>query len=77
MASPTQTVVGKSISNPLIVKGLLKILRDLIPPSCHAPLAKIRRNKVAMRVGNVYTRGKYPTYTPKPKVTLKSYNSNP
>ena len=33
MASPTQTVVGKGISNPLIVEGLLKTLRDLIPPS--------------------------------------------
>jgi len=30
MTSPTQTVVGKGIPNPLIVKGLLKILRDLI-----------------------------------------------
>jgi len=33
MASPTQMVVGKGISNPLIVEGLLKTLRDLIPPS--------------------------------------------
>jgi len=33
MASPTQTVVGKGIPNSLIDKGLLKILRDLIPPS--------------------------------------------
>ena len=34
MASPTQTVVGKSISNLLTVEDLLKILRDrshLIP----------------------------------------------
>jgi len=31
MASPTQTVVGKGIPNLLIAKGLLKILRDLIP----------------------------------------------
>ena len=31
MASPTQTVVGKGIPNPLIVEGLLKILRDLVP----------------------------------------------
>ena len=34
MASPTQTVVGKGISNPLTVEDLLKILRDcsyLIP----------------------------------------------
>jgi len=29
MASPTQTVVGKGISNPLTAKDLLKILRDL------------------------------------------------
>ena len=29
MASPTQTVVGKDIPNPLIVEGLLKFLRDL------------------------------------------------
>ena len=33
MANPTQTVVHKGISNPLIAEGLLKILRDLIPPS--------------------------------------------
>jgi len=31
MASPTQTVVGKGISNPLTVEGLLKILRDPFP----------------------------------------------
>ena len=31
MASPTQTVVGKGISNPLTAEDLLKILRDLIP----------------------------------------------
>jgi len=31
MASPTQTVVGKGISNPLAAEGLLKILRDLFP----------------------------------------------
>jgi len=30
MASPTQTVVGKSIPNLLIAEDLLKILRDLI-----------------------------------------------
>jgi len=33
MASPTQTVVDKDISNPLIAEDLLKNLRDLIPPS--------------------------------------------
>jgi len=33
MASPTQTVVGKGIPNPLIAEGLLKILRDLVPSS--------------------------------------------
>ena len=33
MASPTQTVVGKGTSNPLIAEGLLKTLRDLIPHS--------------------------------------------
>jgi len=32
MASSTQTVVGKCIPNALIAEGLLKILRDLIPP---------------------------------------------
>jgi len=32
MASPSQMVVGKGTSNPLIVEGLLKTLRDLIPP---------------------------------------------
>jgi len=31
MASPTQTVVGKVVPNPLTAEGLLKILRDLIP----------------------------------------------
>jgi len=33
MASPTQTVVGKCIPNPLIAEGLLKFLRNPIPPS--------------------------------------------
>jgi len=32
MTSPTQTVVAKGKSNPLITEGLLKILRELIPP---------------------------------------------
>jgi len=32
MASLTQIVVGKGIPNSLIAEGLLKILRDLIPP---------------------------------------------
>ena len=31
MASPTQAVVGKGISNLLTVEDLLKILRDLSP----------------------------------------------
>ena len=31
MASPTQTVVGKGILNPLTAEDLLKILRDLFP----------------------------------------------
>ena len=31
MTSPTQTVVGKDILNPLTAEDLLKILRDLIP----------------------------------------------
>ena len=31
MASPTQTVVGKGIPNPLTAEDLLKILRDLFP----------------------------------------------
>jgi len=30
---------------------------------CHAPLPKIRENTVATRVSDVYTQGKYPTYT--------------
>ena len=30
MASPTQTVVGKGTSNPLIAEGLLKILGGLV-----------------------------------------------
>jgi len=33
MASPTQMVVGKGIPNSLIAEGLLKILKELIPPS--------------------------------------------
>jgi len=31
MASPTQTIVGKGMSNPLTAEDLLKILRDLFP----------------------------------------------
>ena len=31
MANPTQTVVGKGISNLLTAEDLLKILRDLFP----------------------------------------------
>jgi len=31
MASPTQTIVGKGKSNPLIAEGLIKILQDPIP----------------------------------------------
>ena len=30
---------------------------------CHASLPKIRGNRVATRVGDVYARGIYPTYT--------------
>jgi len=30
MASPTQTIVGKSIPNPLTAEDLLKIIRDMI-----------------------------------------------
>ena len=33
MASPTQTVVGKGIPNPLIAENLLKILKELVPSS--------------------------------------------
>jgi len=36
-------------------------MSDLYPS--HAPLPKIRENGVATRVGDVYTRGKYPTHT--------------
>jgi len=32
MASLTQTVVGKGIPKLLLAEGLLKILRDFIPP---------------------------------------------
>jgi len=32
MTNLTQTAVGKSILNSLIVEDLLKILRDFIPP---------------------------------------------
>jgi len=38
MANPTEMVVGKDMPNPLIAKGLLKILRNLIPPSPPKPL---------------------------------------
>jgi len=31
MASPTQSVIGKGISNPLTAEDLLKIIRDLFP----------------------------------------------
>ena len=30
---------------------------------CHALLPKIHENGVAMRVGDTYTQGEYPTYT--------------
>jgi len=36
----------------------------LVPKKpCHAPLPKIHGNEVATKVGDVYTRRKYPTYT--------------
>ena len=38
MTSPTKTVVGKGIQNMLIAEGLLKILKDLIPPLLQNPL---------------------------------------
>ena len=31
MASPTQKIVGKGISNPLTAEDFLKILRDVLP----------------------------------------------
>ena len=31
MTSPTQTIVGKGIPNPLIAEDLLKILRGMFP----------------------------------------------
>jgi len=39
MASPTQTVVGKGIPNPLTAEDLLKILKDLI--SFDSPLKSL------------------------------------
>jgi len=42
MASPTQMVVGKDIPNLLIAEGLLKILKDLIPPFSPKSLNKSR-----------------------------------
>jgi len=30
--------------------------------NCHTPVPKIRENGVATGVGDVYTRGEYPTY---------------
>ena len=42
MASPTQTVVGKGISNPLTAEDLLKILRDMFPFDPTPPTAKDR-----------------------------------
>jgi len=42
MVSPTQMVVGKGISNPLIAESLRKILRDLIPPSLTKSLINSR-----------------------------------
>ena len=38
MASLTQMVVGKGIPNSFITEGLLKILRDLVPPFPRKPL---------------------------------------
>ena len=36
--------------------------RDRVFVFCHAPHPKIRGNRVATKVGDVYTRGKYPTH---------------
>ena len=48
MASPTQTVVGKGTSNPLIAEGLLKILRDM----CSHLIRRLRRLKIEENVGS-------------------------
>ena len=50
-------------NNNIITKKISILILVISPPSCHAPLPKIRENRIAMRVGDVYTRGKYPTYT--------------
>ena len=44
------------------MRGELFSTFSFIKSICHAPLPKIRENGVAMRVGDVYTRGKYPTH---------------
>jgi len=38
MTSLTQTVVGKGMPNSFITEGLLKILKDLVPPFPPKPL---------------------------------------
>ena len=52
MASPTQTVVGKGTSNPLIAEGLLKILPIKLK---NTPLIKniqrLRRLRIEENVG--------------------------
>ena len=47
MTSLTQIVVGKGKSNPLIVEGLLKILRDSLPLDFHQSPLPILFNRVA------------------------------
>ena len=42
MASPTQMLVGKGIPDLLITEDLLKILRNLIPPSPQKSLTNSR-----------------------------------
>jgi len=47
----------------LIAKGYSHVYGlNYVDTFCHAPLPKIRGNGVATRVGDVYTREKYPTY---------------
>ena len=52
-----------SFKLPVRIKSNLCRNLALIPRKpCHAPLPKIRGNGVATRVGDVYMRGKCPTY---------------
>ena len=55
MTNPTQMVVGKGTPNLLIVEGLLKILRDLVPLSPPKSLTNFHtRNSRSIKYSHCY-----------------------